>query len=94
MTTVAPCHDNKNKKQRSASYHVVERRYAGERLAAQRVGGELAEGRRHGHGGRWAVAGALCCAGVGASTRSRVWEVVELVAFYGVYLYTVFYLVG
>lgn len=58
MTAVAPCHDNKNKKQRSASYHVVERRDAGERLAAQRVGGELAEGRRHGHGGRWAVAGA------------------------------------
>ena len=53
---MAPCHDNKNKKQQSASYHVVERRDAGERLAAQRVGGELAEGRRHGHGGRWAVA--------------------------------------
>ena len=53
-TAVALCHDNnKNKKQQSASYHVVERRHAGERLAAQRVGGELAEGRRHGHGGRW-----------------------------------------
>lgn len=38
---------------RAAAYHVVERRDAGERLAAERVGGELAEGRRHGHGGRW-----------------------------------------
>lgn len=31
---------------------MVERRDAGVRLAAERVGGELAEGRRHGHGGR------------------------------------------
>jgi hypothetical protein len=33
-------------------YHVVERCDAGERLAAEGLGGELAERRRHGHGGR------------------------------------------
>ena len=56
-------------------YHVVERRDAGERLvAAERVGGELAERRRHGHGGRVLL---LCR---GWSLDSRVWEVVELVA--------------
>lgn len=81
---MAPCHDNnKNKKQQSASYHVVERRDAGERLAAQRVGGELAERGRHGHGGHRArpPPPVLCR---GWSLDSRLWEVVELVAFYGV----------
>lgn len=37
--------------------HVVERGDAGERLAAEGVGGELAERRRHGHGGRAASGG-------------------------------------
>lgn len=34
-----------------AVYHGVERREAGEGLATEGVGGELAERRRHGHGG-------------------------------------------